>query len=195
MAISVVTLPEGSGTRSVFESRIFGDSNAGIGNTATVVATNSDASQFVSDNEGALAYVSYAFQRGANPLTLINNCGIPMTPDAFSARTEEYALQRRLYMYTREDTITDAAKVFIDYATSEEADNVITKAGFIGFAVDRREQSMSGARARTLLAPTEDTYEAGFMRQMLGQMVDYDRLSTTFRFSTGSARLDERGEM
>jgi len=31
------------------------------------------------------------------------------------------------------------------------------------------------------------------MRDMLAKMVDYDRLSTTFRFRTGSSKLDERG--
>ena len=30
------------------------------------------------------------------------------------------------------------------------------------------------------------------MRDMLSKMVDYDRLSTTFRFRTGSSSLDER---
>jgi len=33
------------------------------------------------------------------------------------------------------------------------------------------------------------------MREMLGQMVNYDRLSTTFRFRTGSSRMDERGRI
>ena len=193
MAISILTLPEGSGTRSVFESRIFAGTGAVTSESAVIASTNADASQYVADNEGALAYVSFAFQRGGNPLTIINDCGISMTPDAFSARTEEYALQRRLYVYTREDTISEAGRAFVDYTTSEDADNVLVKAGFIGFAVDRRAQSMDGDRARSLLAPTDDVYESGFMREMLGQMVDYDRLSTTFRFRTGSARLDERG--
>ena len=195
MPITVVTLPEGSGTRSVFESRIFGDGNLSISGSATVVATNPDASQFISSNKGAIAYVSWAFQRDANPLTLVNSCGISIAPDAFSARTEEYALQRRLYVYTREDTLSSKGRDFVSYLTSEDADDAITKAGFIGFAVDRRDQPLDGSRARSLLDPGVDEYEGSFMRQMLAQMVDFDRLSTTFRFRTGSARLDERGEI
>jgi phosphate transport system substrate-binding protein len=192
LPILATTLPEGSGTRSVFESRIFGDSGSAISADITVVATNPDASQFIDENIGGLAYVSFAFQRGGNPLTIVNNCGIAMRPDAFSARTEEYALQRRLYAYTREDTVTEATQDFLSYVKSVDADNQITKAGFIGFAVDRRDQSLDGQRARALLAPVDDPYEAGFMRDMLAQMVDYDRLSTTFRFRSGSSNLDER---
>lgn len=193
LEIMVVQLPAGSGTRSVFEDRIFGSDEAPAFATAVLTETNASASNLVSENEGAIAFVSYAFQRGATALTLINDCGIATTPDAFSARTEEYDLQRRLYLYTREDTEGQAAREFLDFATSEEADTVIGKAGFIGFAVDRRKQSLDDARARSLLNADVDAYEANFMRQMLAQMVGYDRLSTTFRFRVGSAQLDARG--
>jgi phosphate transport system substrate-binding protein len=193
LSITVVSRSEGSGTRSVFEDRIFGDNVPALPASAVIAPTNSDASQAVNENEGSIGFVGYAFQRGANALELINECGIATSPDAFSARTEEYALQRRLYLYTREDTLSAETREFVDYASSPEADSLIGKAGFIGFAVDRREQSMESGRARALLDPNVDAYEAGFMRQMLGQMVDFDRLSTTFRFRTGSAQLDERG--
>ncbi|WP_341368026.1 phosphate ABC transporter substrate-binding/OmpA family protein [Yoonia sp. BS5-3] len=195
LPITVVSRAEGSGTRAVFEDRIFGESVAALPAGAVIVSTNSDASQVVNTTEGAISYVGYAFQRGANALTFVNECGIETTPDAFSARTEEYALQRRLYLYSREDTLSDDGRSFLDYATSDAADSIIGKAGFIGFAVDRREQSLESDRARSLLDPNADAYEAGFMRQMLSQMVDYDRLSTTFRFRTGSAQLDERGRI
>lgn len=50
-----------------------------------------------------------------------------------------------------------------------------------------------GSRARQLLETTADAYERAVMRDMLNRMVDFDRLSTTFRFRTGSSKLDERG--
>lgn len=194
-AITVVSRIEGSGTRSVFEDRIFGGNVPALPSNAVEVEGNGDASQIVNADEGAIAYVGYAFQRGANALTFVNECGIETTPDAFSARTEEYALQRRLYLYTRADTASEGSTDFLDYATSEAADSVIGKAGFIGFGIDRREQAVDSDRARALLDSNADAYEARFMRDMLGQMVDYDRLSTTFRFRTGSAQLDERGRI
>ncbi len=193
LPITVVDRGEGSGTRSVFEDRIFGELEVVDAPNKVIAESNSDVSQIVNETEGAIGYVGYAFQRGANPLSLINECGIAMEPDAFSARTEEYALQRRLYLYTREDTASEGTRNFVNYAASEDADSLIGKAGFIGFAVDRREQSPDSERARALLNTNADPYEAGFMRDMLEQMVNYDRLSTTFRFRTGSSQLDERG--
>lgn len=195
LAITVVSLPDGSGTKSVFEDRIFGTASATLGAVLVTVDTNEQASDFVNENEGALAYVSYAFQRGAHALSLVNECGIAMVPDAFSARTEEYALQRRLYMYSREDTISDGSRAFLEFATSPDADGLIGTAGFIGFAIDRQPQPLDGARARALLDPKAGRYEAGYMRKMLGHMLDYDRLSTTFRFRSGSSRLDARGSI
>ena len=193
--ILVVARPEGSGTRSVFESRMFGDAGIELTANANIVDTNEDAARLANEELGTIAYVGYAFQRGANALTLVNDCGIATEPSPFAARTEEYALQRRLYLYSREDTLTDNGRAMLDYATSDAADAIIGKAGFIGFAVDRREMSLEGPRARALLDPNADNYEASYMRRMLSMMADYDRLSTTFRFRTGSSQLDERGRI
>ena len=94
---------------------------------------------------------------------------------------------------SRGDLDEPAATDFINYALSEPAEEVITKAGFISLAVDRRAQPMDGDRAKQLLDPNADPFEAVLMREMLSQMVNYDRLSTTFRFQTGSQNLSQRG--
>lgn len=195
LPITVVSQAADSGTRTVFESRIFGEDEAVLTSAAQIIDSDSAASQVVNETPGAIGVVGYSFQRGANAVNLVNECGITMTPDAFSARTEEYALQRRLYLYTREDTVSEQSVNFVEFATSTGADALIGKAGFIGFGIDRREQSLDVSRTQSLLDPSVSDYESGFMRQMLASMAQYDRLSTTFRFRTGSAQLDERGRI
>ncbi|WP_296426506.1 phosphate ABC transporter substrate-binding/OmpA family protein [Yoonia sp.] len=191
--IKVSDRPESSGTGAVFRDRVFGDNAPATLSSATIIASNNDTAAFVNEDPDAIGFVGYAFQRGAQAVKLVNECGLTMSPDAFSARTEEYALQRFLYLYSREDMAEDAAKAFLDYSTSDDADEVIAKAGFIDLGVDRRPQELDGDRARQLLDPNVDAYEGGIMREMLSQMVYYDRLSTTFRFRTGSQALDPRG--
>lgn len=191
--INVVGRQDGSGTRAVFEDRVFGDAEATLVASATITDDNNAMASAVNNDVNALGFVGYAFQRGAKALTLVNECGISMTPDAFSAKTEEYALQRRLYLYNRGDSIDAASQEFVDYAVSDDADGVIAKAGFIDLGIKRRAQALDSDRARALLSTEVDVYEGNVMREMLGAMVDYDRLSTTFRFGTGSSRLDERG--
>jgi phosphate transport system substrate-binding protein len=184
-----------SGTRGVFDQAVFGDdappTPAGTGTTSD----NNEMAALINSDVNAIGFVGYAFQRGASALTLVNDCGLSMIPDAFSARTEEYALQRFLYLYSREDTKDQATTDFISYTESDQADEVIAKAGFIDLGVDRRAQPLDGDRARQLLDPSVDAYEGGIMREMLSQMINYDRLSTTFRFRTGSQNLDPRGRL
>lgn len=192
LAITVVDRAEGSGTEAVFKDRVIGAGTT-VTQAALIAEDNNEMARLVNADAGAVGYTGFAFQRGAKPLTLINECGISMSPDAFSARTEEYSLQRRLYLYNRADTASAPSQEFLDYALSENANEVIIKAGFIDLGVDRRQQTLDSERARQLLDTTVDPYEGNVMREMLGTMVDYDRLSTTFRFRTGSSKLDERG--
>ncbi|MEM6940256.1 MAG: phosphate ABC transporter substrate-binding/OmpA family protein [Pseudomonadota bacterium] len=193
--IKVIGRDVNSGTSSIFNARVFGDESAALTDDLVVASGNNAVAAMVNEDPGAVGYVGYAFQRGAKAVTLINDCGIPMVPDAFSARTEEYALQRRLYLYNRADLAAPKAQSFMSYAVSKDADAVIAKAGFIDLGVDLRKQSLEGERARMLLNPSADTFESGVMREMLGQMLEYDRLSTTFRFKTGSFKMDERGRI
>lgn len=191
--IKVYDRSSDSGAREVFGSAILNRASAPSLRGATIKDDNTDMSIAVNEDPNAIGYVSYAFQRGAKPLTLINECGITMTPDAFSARTEEYVLQRRLYMYNRADTLSEGTREFLDFVTSEEADGVIAKAGFIDLGIDRRGQGRDSARYVSLKGKAPEAAAVPAQREMSRVMQNYDRLSTTFRFTSGSARLDERG--
>ncbi len=194
MAITVVGRQEDSGTSAIFYRRVLGEADSWkFASDIKVAENNNEAAAMVNGDPSAIGFVGYAFQRGAKALSLVNECGITMKPDAFSARTEEYALQRRLYLYNRADNLSDASQEFLQYALSDNADGVIAKSGFIGLEIDKRPMPLDSERARSLLDPSVDAYEGGVMREMLGTMVDYERLSTTFRFRTGSSKLDERG--
>ena len=194
LPIQVITRQQGSGTLSVFENRIFGDDAPATPEAFQVADDNNVVAAAVNETEGAIGFVGYAFQRGAKALNLINECGIESTPDAFSASTEEYAIQRRLYLYNTE-AADQKALDFVKFTQSEEADGVIAKSGFIDLGVKVREQSMESARARTLINTEADAFEGAVIREMLAEMLKSDRLSTTFRFRTGSSKLDERGEL
>ena len=186
--INAVHLGSGSGTRSVFQERIL---NGAPGQPASVVTAegNVDVSRKVTEDENAIGYLSIAFKRGAQGVTLINECGIAMEPDSFSTKTGEYLLQRPLYFYTRSDTITDEAEQFLEWAKSDEADAIIYKSGFIDLGIATSAQDRSSIRAMNLENAGLDAYEADFAAEMLDQMSSFDRLSSTFRFGTGSNRL------
>jgi phosphate transport system substrate-binding protein len=195
LPIQVIDHSADTGTRAQFQLAIFGDDGAPPIPTATIMDDNAAISGAVTDNPAAISYVGNAFKRASKPVPLVNECGISMLPDEFSVKTEEYPLFRRLYLYNRADNISPLGQQIIDFAMSPAADEVIARSGLIDLGVARQTQPLESPRGQALLAPNADAFESGVMREMLAQMVDYDRLSTTFRFSPGSTKLDERGQI
>ena len=186
--ISAIHLQSGSGTRSVFEAQVL-DGKPGQPVNVVAASGNIDVSRLIDANENAVGYLSLAFQRNTQGITLINECGIAMEPDEFSAKTGEYMLQRPLYFYTRDDTTTDDVKEFLSWAKSGAADATIAKSGFIDLGVAYYEQGPNSARAISIANADLGQYESTFATDMLEFMADHQRLSTTFRFNAGSNRL------
>ncbi len=195
LPIVLVSREDGSGIRSALEEGLFAGKRARVANGALIATDTKTAVSMVNKNPGALGYVSSAFKGDTKPMSLVNECGMTLTPDAFSAKTEEYAFQRRLYLYNRGDNLSEDAASFLDYATSAEADALVSEAGFTNFGVAVREQPLDGARARAMFNPNVQGYEMETIHKMLLSMMDHDRLSTTFRFRTGSTTLDARGQV
>ncbi len=192
--ISVLAHPGDSEASSLFNSVIYENRRPRILKSAIIRPDNEAIATMVNDDLGAIGFVGYAFQRGAKPLNLISECGIINSPDPFSVKTEEYMLERRLYLYTANDASQDIRE-FISYATSPDADILIEKSGFIDFGITMRQQTMDDLRATTLRNTKADTFESSVIQDMLTQMINTSRLSTTFRFRAGSLDLDELGQL
>ena len=192
LPVSVVT--SDTDTASVFNAGVFGGNSPANTPSAFTATDNVEASNYVDENAGAIAYVGFAFKRGQKPLTLISECGIGTEPDAFSVKTEEYTLFRRLFLYNRGDVADPMATGFIDYATSDAANGVIRQSGFINLGVERVEMGLASQRAKTVLQSGTNATEQRVASNMLALMANNDRLSSTFRFRTGSTILDPRGQ-
>ncbi|MEM8802853.1 MAG: phosphate ABC transporter substrate-binding/OmpA family protein [Pseudomonadota bacterium] len=196
--INVMAREQGSASYEFFMDYLYGDEPRPTHLPAAIANDDQVLSNAIYQDRNGIGYVGFAFQRGANPITLINECGIAAAPDAFSAKTEEYALNRRMYLYNRSDNLDSASRDFLDFAISSEADGVIAKSGFIDLGIISRPQDLNDARANSLRAEAAD-YGAGFegevVQEMLDDMNGTERLSTTFRFRTGSSKIDERGQL
>ena len=158
--VNVIMREEDSASYDFFNTYLFGE-EAPQFLPAGIAADDQALSNAIYHDKNAIGYLGYAFQRGAKPMTLVNECGIATTPDAFSAKTEEYALNRRMYLYNREDTIDAQGQAFLDFVTSDEADGVIGKSGFIDLGITRRAQSLEEGRGAALKAEVA-SYDAGF---------------------------------
>lgn len=184
---------EDTGTGRVFDEKVFAQSGRTRAADIEILRSNQAVTSAVAGDPYAIGYVGQAYKRGTKALALTGTCNITAFPDTFSAKTEEYPLDRRLYLYSRADTLSDTGEAFLDFAASGEADGVIAKAGFIDLGVARMPQDDPNGRMRDLIENTTDPYEFGLMRDLLVEMLQFDRLSTTFRFASGSSTLDGKG--
>jgi phosphate transport system substrate-binding protein len=193
--IKVVLPPPANTTRAFVEGRLLDRTDVVAPQSLDVVSGDVEIANAVNEDVNAIGYVSYAFQRGAKAVNLVSECGIEYNPDTFSSRTEEYPLQRFLYLYSRDDRLSSEANRFLQYATSSAADEVIAKSGYIDLGVEKSALGLTGPRAQQLLSENVDAYEGSIMRDMLSLMADSERLSSTFRYLTGSSNLTQRGKL
>lgn len=194
LPINVYSFPEESGTETTFSDRILHPRDMHTKSDAIFVENHIEMSRAIVSDPAGIGYAGYAFQRGAKSLNLISECGIRTRPDAFSAKTEEYPLQRRLFAYNRSDTTSERAQEFLDFVTTSDADGLVSKSGFINLGVSRQAQDAGSERVRALIHNASDQFEVALMRQLLIEMMDWDRLSTTFRFASGSTALDSKAQ-
>ena len=195
--ITVIAQDEDSASYDYFMTFLYGEERPNF-LPQGIAADDQAMSNVLFHDQNAIGYLGYAFQRGAKPITLVNECGIANTPDAFSAKTEEYNLSRRMYLYNRSDNLDEKTQAFLDFAISDTADGVIGKSGFIDLGIISRPQGADDARYAALtneVARYDVGFEGEVMSEMLKEMKQHDRLSTTFRFRTGSSKIDERGRL
>jgi phosphate transport system substrate-binding protein len=181
--------PETSTAQS-FEATIFAESGRSAKPGIEIVEADTAMASAIAADPTGIGYLSFAFQQGGRPVAISGSCGIAVTPDRFLAKTEEYPIQRRVYLYNRGDMQSPSARNLLDYATSDASDEFISRSGFIDLGIMRRPMNEAGGRIENVIRATEDLSELGPMREVLLDMIDYDRLSTTFRFASGSSRMD-----
>lgn len=92
------------------------------------LTSTGDVVQTVSGNPNAIGYASVA--SAGDTVKMISVEGVRPTTDTI--QDGEYKVQRNFVLVTKEDTaLSRAAQEFFDFATSEQADSLIKKAGAV----------------------------------------------------------------
>ena len=115
----------GSGTRSGFEEIVevkdLCQYRQELSSTGDVITT-------VAQNPGAIGYASLASVK--DTVKAVKVAGV--TPSEATVKDGTYAIQRPFVLATRAgEALNDAAQTFFDYATSSEANEIITAAGVV----------------------------------------------------------------
>ncbi|MDQ0221939.1 phosphate ABC transporter substrate-binding protein [Streptococcus moroccensis] len=123
LEIVIIGREAGSGTRDGFESILEIEDQAKYRQELT---STGDVISTVSSNENAIGYASLASV--SDEVTVLDIDGV--TPSENTVLDGSYVMQRPFLMVTKKGAeLSEAAKAFFDYATSEEAKELILKAG------------------------------------------------------------------
>lgn len=192
--ITVYTRRDGTGTFDLFSEKVLRPGRRSVSPSATVVAGNIEMANAVAGDPGGIGFVGFAFERGAKTLSIVTECGITVTADAFSAKTEEYPLERRLFVYSRNGDMSEDAQRLFEFLSQETVDGLVAKAGFVDLGVDQGDQVRRAERLRTQMDQSTDQWELSLMRELYIEKLEWDRLSTSLRFQVGSSELDNKAK-
>lgn len=124
------------------------------------------------------------------PLALRGACGIEVTADADSLKSEDWPLTTPVYAYVPQGRAPALVREFLAFTQGPGAAPAVRAAGFVGQDMQRRPFASEGRRlANAITAAGTDTGLAD-VQAMVAALSGAARLTVAFRFAGGSADLD-----
>lgn len=156
--------------------------------------------QAVEQDPFALGIVSYSAVRSEAHLGFIGPCGLSVTADRLTIKSEDYPLTAPLFLYIPARRLPKLARDFLKFTRTSEAQEIIERAGY----VDQRPQAVGTAKRNAQIAVATEaalstvnlmSMKQGFDRisllaRAINRLDASQRFSTSFRFKTGTSRLD-----
>jgi phosphate transport system substrate-binding protein len=164
-----------SGTYDCFKSLVLGE--ARLKSDAKRFEDSNDLSDDVSKDPAGIGFIGLPYVRNSRALALSEPGTLPMLPTPFTVATEDYVLARRLFLYTPVVPRHPWTLGFVEFALSDEGQEVVENVGFVPQRVEIEPVAPSDAMP-------------GAYRKFLA--AGGGRLSLSFRFRTGQTELDAK---
>lgn len=137
-----------------------------------------------------LAVASYAARGEAQALVLTGSCGFALAPARRSVKTEDYPLTTPLFLYLPARRLPKLAREFLSFMRSQPAQLVIRRAGFVDRQPEEIKLDSQGDRLANAMAAAGEEVTLDDLQEMISSLWGHKRLTTSFRFETGSVKLD-----
>jgi phosphate transport system substrate-binding protein len=172
--IHVLARDDKSGTYDTFKSLVLGTTK--LVAAAKRVEDSRELSADVTADANAIGFIGLPYILDARAVPIADTHAAPLLPTRLTVGTEDYALARRLYLYTPQHSNNPLVSRFTEFALSSAGQAIAEQVGFIPLEI------------KPQLAPVPETASAKY-RTLVSHAA---RLSTDFRFRTGSVALDNR---
>jgi phosphate transport system substrate-binding protein len=166
-----------SGTFDTFQNLVLGSEKLGPG--AKRFEDSAQLSDAVANDLHGIGFIGLPYIRNARALAVSDLGATPLLPSRFTVATEDYALSRRLYLYTPENPRNPMVRRFVAFAQGKGGQEAVGSSGFVPQTV----------------RPEALTVDAGAPAEYRKLTQGAQRLSLNFRFRTGSADLDNKARL
>lgn len=178
-----------SGTFLSFKSLILDPHKKSLAADAIKLTSKAEIVERVANDPSGIGVAGLTELGRAKPIAIKNACGRISAPSEFNIKTGDYPLLRPLYLYARDDSNIQIAKL-VNYASSPAASAALREAGYIDRdIVEVPYETIRDRMASSVLGDPGD-FDLELFRQLMRDLKDGRRLSATLRFETRSARLD-----
>jgi len=172
--VHVYARDDKSGTYDTFKTLVLGGKPLAQG--AQRFENSNELSDAVARDPNAVGFIGLPFIRSAKALAVSERGTGALLPTRLTVATEDYALSRRLFLYTPATPANKLTREFVEFALSKQGQEIVAANGFIAQNI--------GWEAQTPPADAPDEY-----RQLTKSG---ERLTLDFRFQSGSAAQDNK---
>ncbi|WP_386624545.1 substrate-binding domain-containing protein [Sulfitobacter geojensis] len=184
-------VPNGSsGLSQALEDQVLKPAKLELSSDAIRNQTPADIAQAVAKDTLAIGLTSYAERQSTRVLTLGGTCGFALDAARRTIKTEDYPLTAPMFLYFPARRLPLIAREFLAFSRSGAAQNVIRRAGFVDQAPEEISISAQGNRFANAITVAGPEIPLEEMQRMVATLSPMARLTTSFRFETGSIRLD-----
>ncbi len=183
---------EGSSADAAFTELVLDPNRVRLRRSAERADSESQAASIVEQDETAITITSLSETGGGEVLPIRQTCGPLAYATDFAIKAEEYPLSSRVFAYTGDDNQTTTESQFINFMSSPDAQPLIQNVGYVDQTVVTQPISLQGTRMTSAILSANNSDSLGLVQNFSRDLATADRLSTTFRFTSGSARLDNK---
>ena len=176
-AINIYARTDNSGTYDTFKTLAL--AGKPLAANAQRFEDSNAVSDAVANDPNGIGFIAMPFIHGARAVAISEKETQALLPTRLTVSTEDYALSRRLYLYTPAVPGNRYTRQFVEYALSKQGQDVVAANGFIAQIVRKEKQTVAGGAPDEYKQLTEGA----------------ERLSLNFRFQNGDLEPDNKAEL
>jgi phosphate transport system substrate-binding protein len=163
-----------SGTFESFQAMVLG--NKTLTPEARRIEDSTELSEGVSNDPDGMGFVGLPYIKNCKAVAVGDGECAPLIPTPFTVATEDYALSRRLYLYSPSTPSHPWVRELMEFSLGPAGQEIVSNSGFIKQSID----------------PHRINVPSGAPEQYVALSQGAERLSLSLRFNSSESQLDTK---